>query len=161
MDQINNLIRKYVTPHSLAIAFAVVVIISACVYAWIEYIKPSLDKKNNNGVNFSGDGGNDGGSGTISKNAVIYYFTASWCPVSKRVFPEWEKFVSENEGRNVNGYTLQTRVVDCEKEKELADQYNIEGYPTVKLVFDNRVVEYDANVKQSTLNEFVNTTLGA
>jgi thioredoxin-like negative regulator of GroEL len=51
-------------------------------------------------------------------------------------------------------------VVDCEKEPDMADKFNIEGYPTVKLAFKNQVVEYDANVKYDTLVQFVNTTLG-
>ena len=97
--------------------------------------------------------------GAGDKEAVIYYFTASWCPVSKRVFPQWEKFVSEYDGKVINGYTLRTRVVDCEKEPELADKANIEGYPTVKLMHGNQVVEYDANVKYETLVEFVESSL--
>lgn len=93
------------------------------------------------------------------KKATLYYFTASWCPVSKKVKPEWDRFVKDNKNRKFNGYTIDYKVVDCEEETELADKYDIQGYPTVKLVHGNNVVEYDANVRYETLKQFLNSSL--
>ena len=157
MDTVKTMMQNYMKPKTIMIILIVAAVLSAAVYAYMNYVKPQTNKAYVDNNEFSG------GSGTSQSgynSAVIYYFTASWCPVSKRVFPEWEKFVADYEGKTVNGYTLKTRVVDCEKEKDFADKYNIEGYPTVKMEFDNQVIEYDANVKYSTLVEFVKTTLG-
>ena len=41
----------------------------------------------------------------------------------------------------------------------LMDKYNIEGYPTIKLLKDGQVIEYDAKPSKDTLNQFLNTVL--
>jgi thiol-disulfide isomerase/thioredoxin len=152
MDRVKKLLGNLAQPRLLMTLFVVAIFIACAVFAYNKFIKPQMNPKFVPNKEF-----ND--SDTGEKDAVIYYFTAEWCPVSKRVFPQWEKFVSEYEGKLINGYTLRTRVVDCEKEQEMADKAKIEGYPTVKLMYDNQVVEYDANVKYDTLVEFVNSSL--
>jgi thiol-disulfide isomerase/thioredoxin len=152
MDSIKRILGKIAEPRVLLTLLVVAVFVASAVFAYNKFIKPGMNASYKANKEFVEEGAGD-------KEAVIYYFTASWCPVSKRVFPQWEKFVSEYDGKNINGYTLRTRVVDCEKEPELADKANIEGYPTVKLMHGNQVVEYDANVKYETLVEFVESSL--
>ena len=41
----------------------------------------------------------------------------------------------------------------------MADQYKVEGYPTIKLVKGNQVIEYDAKPSIEHLTEFLNSTL--
>ncbi len=152
MDSVKRILGKLAQPRVLLTLLVVAVFVASAVFAYNKFIKPGMNASYKANKEFVEEGQGD-------KEAVIYYFTASWCPVSKRVFPQWEKFVSEYDGKNINGYTLRTRVVDCEKEQELADKANIEGYPTVKLMHGNQVVEYDANVKYETLVEFVESSL--
>lgn len=154
MDRVKQLLGKLAQPRFLLTVFVVALFLASAVFAYNRFIKPTMNAGFIPNGEFTQNGGGNG-----DKEAVIYYFTAEWCPVSKRVFPEWEKFVGDYEGKIINGYTLRTRVVDCEKEPELADKANIEGYPTVKLMYDNQVVEYDANVKYETLVEFVESSL--
>lgn len=152
MDSVKRILGKLAQPRVLLTLLVVAVFVASAVFAYNKFVKPGMNASYKANKEFVEDGTGD-------KEAVIYYFTASWCPVSKRVFPQWEKFVSEYDGKVINGYTLRTRVVDCEKEPELADKANIEGYPTVKLMHGNQVVEYDANVKYETLVEFVESSL--
>ena len=49
--------------------------------------------------------------------------------------------------------------VDCEKEKNLAEKYDIKGYPTIKMVNRNKVIEYDAKTEINTLHQFVNSSI--
>ena len=49
--------------------------------------------------------------------------------------------------------------VNCEKEKPLADKYDIKGYPTIKMVNKNKVIEYDAKTDVETLHQFVNSSI--
>jgi thiol-disulfide isomerase/thioredoxin len=154
MDRVKQLLGKLAQPRVLLTAFVVAIFLASAVFAYNRYIKPRMNASFIPNSEFT-----QNGSGSGDKEAIIYYFTAEWCPVSKRVFPEWEKFVGDYDGKVINGYTLRTRVVDCEKEPELADKAKIEGYPTVKLMYDNQVVEYDANVKYETLVEFVESSL--
>jgi thiol-disulfide isomerase/thioredoxin len=152
MDSVKHILGKLAQPRVLLTLLVVAVFVASAVFAYNKFVKPGMNASYKANREFIEEGAGD-------KEAVIYYFTASWCPVSKRVFPQWEKFVSEYDGKVINGYTLRTRVVDCEKEPELADKANIEGYPTVKLMFGNQVVEYDANVKYETLVEFAESSL--
>ena len=41
----------------------------------------------------------------------------------------------------------------------MMNQYNIEGYPTIKLLKDGQIIEYDAKPSKDTLNQFLNTVL--
>ena len=43
--------------------------------------------------------------------------------------------------------------------KSIQNQYNIEGYPTIKLIKDNEVIEYDAKPDKDTLQQFLQTVL--
>jgi thiol-disulfide isomerase/thioredoxin len=156
MEHVKQVVGKLMQPRVLLTLVIIAIFIGSSMFAYNKFIKPKMNKDYVDNNEFSTNGSSQG-----NPEAVIYYFTASWCPVSKRVFPEWEKFVAEYEGKNVGIYTLRTRVVDCEKETELADKANIEGYPTVKLMYENQVIEYDANVKYETLVEFVNSSLAS
>jgi len=153
MDKVKNVAKKLLTPRSIMTIIVIAIFIASAVFAYNKYVKPKLNPSYVPNKEFIEEGSD-------SNEAMVYYFTAQWCPISKRVFPQWEKFVGDYDGKKINGYVLRTRVVDCEKETELADQFKIEEYPTIKLAFDNQIVEYDANVKYDTLVEFVNSSLG-
>ena len=57
--------------------------------------------------------------------------------------------------KEYNGYKLIFRQIDGEKNPELADKYKIEGYPTIKLVKGNQIIEYDAKPSVAHLKEFL------
>lgn len=152
MERIKSVAKSLLTPRNLLTLVVVVIFIASAVFAYNKFIKPGMTSDYVPNKEFTS-------SGDDSNQAIIYYFTASWCPVSKRALPQWEKFVSEYDNKKINGYTLRTRFVDCEKETDLADKFGIDEYPTVKLAYDNHIIEYDANVKYNTLVEFVNSSL--
>jgi hypothetical protein len=41
----------------------------------------------------------------------------------------------------------------------MMDKYSVEGYPTIKLLKDGQVIEYDAKIDKKTLEQFLNTVL--
>ena len=92
---------------------------------------------------------------------VLYY--ADWCPHCKAAKPEWESFKSEYEGKKVNGYTLVFTEYNCTTEtpetEDAVSKYNVEGFPTIKLIKDNQVIEYDAKPTKPIMVQFVNTVL--
>ena len=49
--------------------------------------------------------------------------------------------------------------IDGEDNPDLADKYKVEGYPTIKLIKGNQVIEYDAKPTKEHLKEFLNSTL--
>ena len=98
-----------------------------------------------------------------NKTANLMLFYVDWCPHCKTAKPEWESLKSEYEGKNINGYTLTFTEYNCTTEspetEELMNKYKIEGYPTVKLLKDNQIVEYDAKPTKSTMEQFLHTVL--
>ena len=83
-----------------------------------------------------------------------------WCPHSKNAMPIWNELKEEYGGSNAfNGYKINFVEIDGEENPDLADKYKVEGYPTIKLLKGNQVIEYDAKPTKEHLKEFLNSTL--
>lgn len=97
------------------------------------------------------------------KTAHLMLFFTDWCPHCRTAKPEWESLKSEYDGKVINGYTLVMTEYNGESKasevQELLDKYNVEGWPTIKLVKDNQVIDYDAKPTKATLVQFLNTVL--
>jgi len=67
------------------------------------------------------------GGGEAKKPLVIKLFWVDWCGHCNRFKPVWNKLKKEN--------TLDVNYedVNCEKEKEVAQQEGIQGFPTIRL----------------------------
>ena len=50
-------------------------------------------------------------------------------------------------------------IIFGEENPDMADKYKVDGYPTIKLVKGNQVIEYDAKPTLENLKEFLNSTL--
>jgi thiol-disulfide isomerase/thioredoxin len=98
-----------------------------------------------------------------NKTANIMLFYVDWCPHCKTAKPEWEALKSEYEGKQINGYTIIFTEYNCTEESDevsqLMDKYKIEGYPTIKLVKDNQVIEYDAKPTKTTMEQYLHSVL--
>lgn len=98
-----------------------------------------------------------------SKTAEIILFSVDWCPHCKTARPEWDAVKSEYDGKVINGYTILFRDVNCTDESEevekMMNQFKIEGYPTIKLIKDGQIIEYDAKPTRATLTQFLNTVV--
>ena len=98
-----------------------------------------------------------------NKTATLMLFYADWCPHCKTAKPEWESLKNENDGKNINGYTVDFVEYNCSNENpeinEMMDKYQIEGFPTIKLIKDNQVIEYDAKPTKTTMEQFLTTVL--
>ena len=98
-----------------------------------------------------------------NKTANIMLFSVDWCPHCKTAKPEWDALKSEYEGKQINGYTIIFTEYNCTEESDevsqLMDKYKIEGYPTIKLVKDNQVIEYDAKPTKSTMEQYLHSVL--
>jgi len=98
-----------------------------------------------------------------NKNATLMLFFVDWCPHCKTAKPEWESLKADYDGKAINGYIVNFTEYNCTNETaettQLMDKYNIEGYPTIKLIKDNQVIEYDAKPTKTTMEQFLNTVL--
>ncbi len=98
-------------------------------------------------------------SKTGTSTADIYFFYTEWCPHCKTAKPIWADFKSQMSGKLVNGVTLNFFEVDCDKDTATSDKFNVKGFPTIKLMKGNQIIEYDAKPSTVNLIEFVNTSL--
>jgi thiol-disulfide isomerase/thioredoxin len=98
-----------------------------------------------------------------NKHAELMFFYADWCPHCKTAKPIWNDLKTQYQNKTINGYQVLFTEVNCTSEsaetEQLMNKYNIEGFPTIKLIKDGQIIEYDAKPTKETLNEFLNTVL--
>jgi thiol-disulfide isomerase/thioredoxin len=136
----------------LMIMFLSIVFIGLAVYVYNNYIVPRMQPSYIENKELQEDVVED-------KEAELYFFYGEWCPYCKKAMPEWQQFKNEYENKKVNNTTIYFREIDTEKDEKTTDQFDVKGVPTIKLVINNQVIEYDADVKYDTLVEFVHSTL--
>jgi glutaredoxin len=92
----------------------------------------------------------------------VMIFTVDWCPHCKNAKAPWNDFKNTYHGKKVNGrvvrcstYDLTEGNPDYEKNNQVAKKYGIDGYPTLKMVKDGEVIEFDAKISTYSLERFV------
>ena len=106
-------------------------------------------------------------TGEDEKVATLYLFSVNWCPYSDKAKPIWENIKKQYNGTKFNNYILKFENIDgdinhnklVEFENKYLNEKKIDGYPTIYMVKDNNVIEYEATPNESTLTEFINSVL--
>jgi len=132
----------------------IIIFISISIYFYVSKFKDNfkynLENKTDNNNN-------------KTSQAELMLFSVDWCPHCKKAKPIWEELKQEYENKTVNGYTIIFTDIDCTNEnpeiEKIINKYKIEGYPTIKLLKNGQVIEYDAKPSKATLEEFLNTVL--
>ena len=103
------------------------------------------------------------GDNATNEAAELLFFYTNWCPHCKTAKPIWNELKAEYENKPINGYKIIFTEIDCSEEsaevEKMMNQYSVEGYPTIKLLKDGQVIEYDAKPSKETLTQFLNTVL--
>jgi len=140
----------------------VIILAVIAYFVYKSYIEPMMNptyKANREHVPV-GSAADGSGSG---KEAEILLFSTDWCPHCKTAKPEWDQVKAEYNGKQIHGYTIIFTEVDCTNEspdvEKMINTYKIEGYPTIKLVKDNQIIDYDAKPSKATLTQFLNTVV--
>jgi len=89
-----------------------------------------------------------------SKDLMLVMFFAPWCKHCKQLEPELEGAANELEG-----WGITVAKVDGTREKELADQYNVAGWPTLKMFRKGRVYEFNGPREKVNLISFMKDQL--
>lgn len=99
----------------------------------------------------------------VNNEAELMFFYADWCPHCKTAKPIWEEIKEENENNLINGHKIQFTEINCTTEtpevEDLMNKFNIESFPTIKLIKDGEIIEYDAKPNKETINKFLNNVL--
>jgi len=132
--------------------FLVIIFIIVIYYIYTKYFSKSFGKTIENMENQSGD-----------KTAELMLFHVDWCPHCKTAKPEWDQVKAEYQNKSINGYKVMFNEINCTDETpdkvKMIETYKIEGYPTIKLIKDNQVIDFDAKPTKETLGKFLNTVL--
>lgn len=147
----------------LIILVIIAFFICASIYVYYHYVKPKITNLPVNQEYIQNDmesslNGPTNNSQNIS-GATFYFFTASWCPHSKKASPIWEELKEKYNDQIINSHKIVFETIDCEEDPGKADEFNISGYPTFKLILNNQVIEYDAKPNLETFEQFLHSTL--
>ena len=154
IKNINENIMNLLTNKKLIILSIILFIIflGLSIYIYMTYIKPRIFNNYVPNSEFV-DPGKD-------NKIIIMYFYTEWCPNCKTALPEWTKFKNKVNKRTFD-IPIIFKEIDCDIYTEVADEYNIEGYPTIKLLYKKNVYEYDAKPDNLHLMEFLEGSLPA
>ena len=150
---------SFLSMKNFVIIGALVFFILIAVYYYNNHIVPKIKPsfKANNELMPSNSNSNG------SREAELFLFYADWCPHCKTAKPIWNEIKDEYENKTINGYSVVFTEVNCTTESaevdKLMNQYKVEGFPTIKLLKDGQVVEFDAKPSRDNLNQFLNTVL--
>lgn len=101
--------------------------------------------------------------------ATVMLFSASWCPYCKKLEEDgtYATFKAQNNGKLINGYRLIVKQIDCTNDQDAQiqtnylDKYNVDGFPSIKLIKegDDSPYEFDAKPTLESLNKFIQDTV--
>ena len=101
-------------------------------------------------------------SKNTTKDVLILYFYTEWCPYCKQEsllseIKSFEDYITESNAKN--DFIITLTKIDCDKNSTIADKYNVEGYPTIKLIYKNNVHNYYAKPTKDSLIKFVESSI--
>ena len=143
--------------------FTFILIILFCYLAYFvytNYITKNLNNKhvlNKELINNSSDDLEN------RKDALIVFFKTEWCPYCRQSEVEWNKFTEYIENINntdTNKIQIKSLIIDCDKQSDIADKYEIEAYPTIKMFYKGEIYDYDARPYKRQLIQFVDSIIG-
>jgi thiol-disulfide isomerase/thioredoxin len=165
MAHIIDVLSKYVVNKKIMVGVFIFIVFIIVIIWWMRRRKsPGTFDDVANSMNRGTTSTDPDTQANSGKEALIYFFHADWCPHCKKAQPEWDAFKMSQHNKLKNGYVVKCISVDCTNDKEstakqLINEFNIESYPSVKMVKDNTTIDYDASVKTASLNKFVDIML--
>lgn len=145
-----SFVLKNILDYKLVILL-VILFLGISSYYYIKIVRPKLNQKYVPNKEFAEEA-------VENPTATLYYFYTNWCPLCKKAKTEWNALqnAAMNDISNVN---LVFREIDCDSDTATADRFNITGYPTFKLVYNNKTYEYDAKPDRTILRQFLTSVL--
>lgn len=146
---------KNLNLRSVVMIVLVLIFIILLSYYFYYFIKPKVAPTYKHNL--------EGATNMNNKQAELMLFYVDWCPHCKTAKPEWEKVKAEFDGKTIDGYSVIFSEMNCTEEtpeiEKMMNTYKIDGYPTIKLLKDNNVIDFDAKPTASNLTQFLQTML--
>jgi thiol-disulfide isomerase/thioredoxin len=142
---------------TLGIVLLILLFLSVSIYYYYKVVAPKTS------TSYYANRENMPNDGSGSKQAELLLFSVDWCPHCKTAKPEWDSLKKDYQGKTINGYVVIFTEVNCTNEnpevEKLMNTYKVEGYPTIKLLKDGQIIEYDAKPTKETLEQFLKSVL--
>lgn len=88
----------------------------------------------------------------ISKTPKFVNFNTTWCYWSKKLVPTWTRLVDEMQGKDIEILDIKC---DLEQNKDLCERYQVDGYPSIKLIQGNKIYTYDGDRSLENMKAFI------
>lgn len=146
----------------IILCVAIIGILLTILYVYNKFIKPKLNPTYVANKEFIAD--------DKHPTAYIMLFTADWCPYCKQLEKNniFNKFKEDHQDKIINNYKLNIQEINCTNDddptiKDQLDKYNIDGFPTIKLLKEGQdpssSITFDAKPTNDTLKKFVQEVL--
>jgi thiol-disulfide isomerase/thioredoxin len=91
-----------------------------------------------------------------NKTPLFVNFNTTWCYWSKKLNSTWKKLEIDMSNKDI-------KIIDikCDKDnnKELCKRYQINGYPTIKLIIGNKIIDYEGNRSFEDMKNFIESNV--
>lgn len=162
MSQIINILFRKLNTYIgvIAILMFALILIMLSVWSYYYYAKPILSNDLIDQRNIPNNGSNE--------EISFYFFNVDWCPHCIKAKPEWIKFCQKYDGKEYNGYIISCvggeNGTDCTNSDEpsiidIIQKFNIEHYPTLKMVKGSSIIDFDGKITDDNLETFIITIL--
>lgn len=90
---------------------------------------------------------------SVPKTTVVLFYT-DWCGHCQNFKPTWHAMMNKYQGQS----NIKLDEINCGENKEIAQQYQIEGYPTIIKFSDQSPPKvYEGNRSPADLDQFINS----
>jgi thiol-disulfide isomerase/thioredoxin len=142
---------EFLKDKKVYLIIAALVFIAALVIYFVAVYRPN--KSQSWSANHEKTNGSNSSKSADKTEVLLFY--VDWCPHCKTAKPVWTEVAEQYEE------TVTFREINCTVEtaeiEQLMNKYNIEGFPTIKMVKNGKVYDFDAKVSKANLEQFLNT----
>jgi thiol-disulfide isomerase/thioredoxin len=91
----------------------------------------------------------------VGGDITVMMFSVDWCPHCKKAATPWEDFKQAYHGKKVKGRNIRCEKYDLTNDDTMGKKYKVDSYPTIKMLKDGQVIDFDAKVTTYALERFV------
>ena len=101
-------------------------------------------------------------------NIQILFFTVDWCPHCKKALTPWNNFTANHHNKQIKNAHVSCIKYDMTEKnpedsdykeyqiaKSMGEKYKVDGFPTIKMLKGDQVIDFDAKISSYSLEKFV------
>ena len=174
---VSKIIENFKSPSFLMYIAIVALFVGIGYLIYVNYIAPRIspswiandefDQKEKDEISLAPS---ESGGGVTKGQAQLYLFHTKWCPYCKKLWPIWDNVKTQLDRKIFNGFQLSFVEIDGDKQEadlnyfeaeflKDAEKKKVDGFPSIYLIKENQVYEFEAQPTEENLKEFVKSVL--